>query len=252
MGVYFKVDDNQFFFAHMDARTPEIWPKMIVTKAAGLEIAEQVKRRLFDFMLHDEWDVRNPKFGENLTMQCPSVHSRTLEGETYYTPGYYIIRAVKEFFQFCAELLEKEKGGKSARLKQIVNHTRVDGKHVNGNHHIMIVDPSKDDPPIRLGEVCDSKKGAEEKDLGDYKPIKITIRESICHFGVLEDDRTHLPRKFLLPKDHIDRQKNQWLIECVREEHKNFGGKPNSETNKLLKIVEDTCLQSGAQVQPKS
>ncbi len=55
VGVYFRIDEERCFFAHMDARTPETWPCNVVTKEAGEVIVGQVKRRLRGFLLVDHW-----------------------------------------------------------------------------------------------------------------------------------------------------------------------------------------------------
>lgn len=46
VAVYFRVDKDRCFFAHIDARSAEFEEHAMVTKRAGEEIAEQVRLRL--------------------------------------------------------------------------------------------------------------------------------------------------------------------------------------------------------------
>ena len=46
VGVYFRVDKDRCFFAHIDARSAEFEKYAMVTKKAGEEIARLVKCRL--------------------------------------------------------------------------------------------------------------------------------------------------------------------------------------------------------------
>ena len=46
VGVYFRIDKDRCFFAHVDAGSAEFERYAMVTKRAGEEIARQVKCRL--------------------------------------------------------------------------------------------------------------------------------------------------------------------------------------------------------------
>ena len=46
VGVYFRIDKERCFFAHIDARSAEFEDHAMVTKRAGWDLAMQVKCRL--------------------------------------------------------------------------------------------------------------------------------------------------------------------------------------------------------------
>jgi hypothetical protein len=82
VGVYFQVDQNRCFCAHMDARTSELWPFMIISDEGGKDIAHQVKRRLQDFGEKDEWNPEDANFGMHLHLQSP-VFTKEMIKETH-------------------------------------------------------------------------------------------------------------------------------------------------------------------------
>lgn len=71
VAVYFQIDSKRCFFAHIDARTPETFPRMAITNGKRRELVDLVKSRLFDFLEIDKWDVKHPNFGKHFTVQCP-------------------------------------------------------------------------------------------------------------------------------------------------------------------------------------
>ena len=113
-------------------------------------------------------DITDPEFGKDLLLQCPSLQDKYFHGGTYYTPGKFVVKAIREFFMACAQLVEEESTqrkiapqalrteenkSETGRLAQKAGAMGRIGATtvVDNEHHIMIVCPLTGDT-WRLGE----------------------------------------------------------------------------------------------------
>lgn len=258
VGVYFKVDKDRCFFAHMSGATPEIRNYWSVTERAGEEIGSQVKDRLCNFLRVDNWDIRDSEFGKDLLLQCPCLQDRSCDGKSYYTPGKFVVKALQEFFVACAQFLEEEAAERRAapQASQVEHYRRETWRlmlkstflrrigtttEVNSEHHIMIISPLTG-VTWRFGKVRPPRT-IEEADLEKHVPVSLELEEGICGFGVMEDDRTALPERYLTTDE--ERAKTLRVIQWDRQECESFGsGIENAVSSRLSTLLKETHLQA--------
>lgn len=118
VSVYFQVNHTQCFVAHIDARTPEVWPELAVSIAGGLEIGSQVKRRLYGFLRQDDSDIKHPQFGRRLMFQSPNNTARTYQGIDSPSTSWFVVRAIRAFFEACSKTLYEEVESLDDELRQ--------------------------------------------------------------------------------------------------------------------------------------
>jgi hypothetical protein len=262
VGVYFKVDKDRCFFAHITSKTPEVEDSRVVTEQVGEDIGSQVKRRLCSFLRIDNWDIKDPEFGKDLLLQCPCLRDKAFDGGTYYTPGKFVVKAIREFFMACAQLLEEDvtqrratphsEGSQTSQnaeyrretwrlvLKsEFLNRTGTTTE-VNDDHHIMIISPLTG-ATWRFGEVRNPPREIQKEDLGEHVPVELDLREGICGFGVLEDDRAALAPSLLTTES--ERAEALEMVEWDRREYQSFAeGVENATARRLSTLLENTHL----------
>ena len=236
----------------MDARTPETWPRNVVTRQAGEEIVRQVKRRLRGFLQLDRWDIKNEEFGRNLTLQNPCWQDVVHNGQTYRKAGRYVVRAIREFFYACSQALgdevterkaaspmegtsKEDHDSETMRLVRKSTELYQTGKItvVDFGHHILIVAP--DTGRIwRLGpiEVPEDLKPVIENAFAYHIPEPRLQLPYTCNFGSLDDDRSFFPKKWL--SSDTDRAQIVEANESALEDSKTFCGETWDATSKRI------------------
>ncbi len=254
VGVYFKIDQNRCFFAHLTPKSPDAKLSWVVTEQAGDDIGSQVKQRLCNFLRVDNWDIKDPEFGKDLLLQCPCLRDRVFNGKQYYTPGKFVVKAVREFFMACGLLLKEDLGQRQAvpQAPQDNEHRRQSSKSdflihtatttvVDDDHHIMVVSPLTG-AMWRFGEVRNPpSRSIHEEDLGDFVPVALDLQAGLCGFGVSEDDRTSLPQS-LLTTD-AERAETLEKVKWERRQYESFGtGIENAIATRLWPLIHSTRL----------
>lgn len=254
VGVYFKVDEKRCFFAHFDARTPEMTDWTVVSPKAGENIKKQVKDRLFAFMKYDRWVITDKTFGQHLYFQCPQHNARVFNECYSPTTGWFIVRAVREFFVACSVLIKEKveerrkeelkiKESKLSAYKKETNvlqstaeshQSKAVKAKVERGYHAFIVTPDREFNILKMGVVQPEKVNTREE-LGDnvaveenfYWPDKKTRQYHNCFFGVLQDKdmRKMLPEwypdDFFADKEYFD--EIAYEVKYTREMYEGYG-----------------------------
>ena len=208
VGVYFQVAQNRCFCAHMDARTPELWPWMVLSDEGGKDIAHQVKRRLQDFAKEHKWDLEDADFGRHLHLQSPMFTKEMIEGTYSPSPAWWMVQAISDFFESCAGIVDQKIENRRAHrpegnhtsktvrqydrdtsiLEQRSKNIRAICKNgeVFTTHHAFIVSPLTGKVEM-FGEMVNDRQ-LLKSDLGENEPVNLGLKPYIYHFGVLKDD----------------------------------------------------------------
>lgn len=210
VGIYFKVDYQRCFIAHLDARSAAVREFPVASDEAGLKIKAQVKERLIGFFKEGEWDIEHPEFGKDLHLQCPQYNKRLFRWKEYCpTTSYFAVEAIKEFFLACALYLEDKAYkresrkilqhgrtneesayvGKTENLKKKAAALEGKGTHtpVEVNYHAFIVRPFEFNKILKLGYQALNDIATRDA-LVDYEPIMLRLPIDQCRLGVEDDD----------------------------------------------------------------
>lgn len=223
VGVYFNVDEERCFVAHMNGSSAVTYPSNFVTERGGQEIQEQVARRLCGFLQRDSWDIRDPAFGSGLFTICPESKNKRHKGSNILCQhaGKFVLQAIEQFFDACARTIEIElkrrqdqSDSASKKLQQRVAFLRNQAfKVVPGVHtrrHAFVIDPSSGTVKT-FGDTKDRKKPTD-KDLKAYKPISVDTKRDVCLFILADDDASAIPAVFHASEADT-KQNRQWKQE---------------------------------------
>lgn len=274
VGIYFKVDYERCFFAHIDVRSAEVRDYPVATDAVGLEMKAQVKNRLLGFLEVDQWDIEHPEFGKDLYLQCPEHTKRLLYWTHSPTTSWFTIQAIREFFLACAVYLEEEVDRreksdistyspearaswdeKTAIMKERVADLQEKATHaeVHRNHHAFIVCPFEleDRRIVTLGLYGDDGT-ANPSDVADYEKIKPKpeLTNDLCRLGVEKDDVLDMIGGLGAKEVGRERRRVEYLrayvAQMVRDalnKFKSFGeGHENTAAPRLKKLLDDINL----------
>lgn len=271
VGVYFQVDNERCFFAHIDARSPETFTDdgQAVTPAVHFEMTSAAKTRLLSFLKADRWDMKDDAFGKNLTVQCPMYDDMTYGGQGKYkefqTPGKLVIRGTMEFFRACGQLV-KEEVEQRQRVRPNGSQERIDfdqdtaklsrrsdklheisqSPQVDVKHHILIVEPASGEI-MQVGSVKHDQYIWRNvatnltADLGSYIAVPVEdLPPHRCQLGVLKDDQTAFPTWAHATKERVKSivEKTMW----ARKEYDNLGSDMDGDPtlDRFAEILADT------------
>lgn len=118
VGVYFRVDANQCFCAHINVYTltVEIFSGLTVTE--GEDIEQQIIDKMMNELHSNDWNPERAEFGDNLVVVCPEYERYAdpeplgIDGFALERTSWYAVRAVREFFRRTAKPMLEE-----ARIK---------------------------------------------------------------------------------------------------------------------------------------
>lgn len=218
-----------------------------------------------DHLQADKWDIHDPFFGQDLTIEAPCHRDQEYNGRKYQTPARYVVQGIREFFSACSQVLDEEAEGSERSTPKakpqdpaVIEHQHAviklrdkarfldhQAQHpdMDDKHHILIVEPAneaaeKKHKVIRLGKVRDPSRSAIPEDLDThvYEYGQSLGWEKWC-LGVLEDDRLAFPKNKL----STDEQRAVRVKELERasERWKRFGGEPTDRLlRRLTKLLE--------------
>lgn len=99
VSVYFPVDEDRCFFAHIFVvlRSIEGEASFATAPAKGFEIEQSTKTALVSESVDQSWKYSKGQMRKRLIMVCP--HEYDVSGENKQT-GYYVVKALHDFLGF--------------------------------------------------------------------------------------------------------------------------------------------------------
>lgn len=160
VGVYFIVDSQRCFFAHILGLSAVTSKWHYVTAEAGKKVRDQTINLLKEFAREDDWDWKSDKFGKGLELVCPQ---RENSSKQYKTTGWYVMQAIHDFFISCAQSIEKELKRWDIQQESTTEFGRLADRMVflrkqaasirpNDKHHGFVVNP-REGRIVRFGHM---------------------------------------------------------------------------------------------------
>lgn len=187
--VYFNVDKNRCFMAHLNGSSSITYPYNFVTNVGGREVQDRVVARLCGFLERDEWDVHDEDFGTFLEIVCPRYDNIG----PFETIGNYMVEGVVQFLLKCAEALENEYSRKQAsghpvnikwlEKAKFLRNEISNGSAVTG-YHAVTIEPAKREP---VGLTAANELDPTGLDLHGRIAVDLDVPVSICEFISIKD-----------------------------------------------------------------
>ena len=108
VGVYFKVDDDRSFCAHIKVDNGFNHPKNLIMQSDGQELRTMVFERLVAHGEAEGWDIHDLEFGENLIIVCPKSVYVGVGGNEYDRTGRWVVDAIRWMLEYCNEGIRLE------------------------------------------------------------------------------------------------------------------------------------------------
>lgn len=100
VGVYFQIDKDRSFCAHMAMKTPI----EDITKEQGVRLQEKVKDRLQAIRTRDKWPIEDDNFGYCMTLLCRRPTYK-VNAKRIHNAGWYMVEGVRDFIQAIVDKL---------------------------------------------------------------------------------------------------------------------------------------------------
>lgn len=215
-GIYFKLDNERCFCAHIDARSAEVRDCPVASDEGGHEIKVQMKKRLVDALKVDSWNIEHAEFGKDIYLQSPHYNEKVLNWKYSPSTSWFTVQAIREFCLACAlhlhvEIAEVEETPpkknqtidqkrRSADRVEAMKEKALEfeniGLHtpVETDYHAFIVRSFElTDKILKLGyQAVNGRRSM--RDLRPYERIKLNQTEDLWRFGIEEDDIQHILR----------------------------------------------------------
>lgn len=206
VGVYFLVNEDYCFAAHMGAYNALTCGNHYTTKTAGKEITDRAKARMQEFFQANDWDPTHEKFGQQLTIILPSAKGPT---EELHPAGRYVVEGLQDFFHACSNQVTN--AAQSIGITNMPERMRLMAKGVSlfaraskmmdeviSNRHGFIANPSQNEL-VLLGEL-EQRGYDKERDLGTWTELgddwKARPQMGKCFFGVQNDSMEQIPAMY--------------------------------------------------------
>jgi hypothetical protein len=121
VGVYFVIDEHRCFCAQIKVKSPVSDMGIDFSASEGEKLREQVLKKLQIVVQHDRWNRSHRKFGTNCVIVCPNKDLNNADEDGDPPLCWYIIQALRDFFENMADLLDDEAAWLSDHLND--DHT---------------------------------------------------------------------------------------------------------------------------------
>ncbi|KAK5173314.1 uncharacterized protein LTR77_001995 [Saxophila tyrrhenica] len=107
IGVYFPLDKNRCFLAHINASSQSERPNNAVDEAEGREIREMVCKRLLQESETMHWNIFDSLYASTIVVCAPNKYRKWGDGRVKLV-GYYVVKGIRDFLKEHASFLLQE------------------------------------------------------------------------------------------------------------------------------------------------